>query len=97
MELLTSDEKCTVYKIHILHCLSHNGTSVHGAGVNFHYCIPHWDKKFSQQDLGLLNRYSIWEVLVGERVNEGDEGEGIWWVDFIYLYETEQRHLLQLL
>jgi hypothetical protein len=30
-------------------------------------------------------------VLVGgKRVNEGDEGEGIWLVNFIYLYEIEQ-------
>jgi hypothetical protein len=34
---------------------------------------------------------------VGERVNEGDEGEGIWWMDFTHLYETELRNLLQLL
>jgi hypothetical protein len=33
----------------------------------------------------------LWEV------NEGDEGEGIWLMDVIYLYEIEQRHLLQLL
>jgi hypothetical protein len=26
----------------------------------------------------------------GRRVNEGDEGEGIWLMDFIYLYEIEQ-------
>jgi hypothetical protein len=31
------------------------------------------------------------------KVKEGDEGEGIWWIDFIYLYEIEQRNLLQLL
>jgi hypothetical protein len=24
-------------------------------------------------------------------LNEGDEGEGIWWMDFVYLYEIEQR------
>jgi hypothetical protein len=30
-------------------------------------------------------------------VNEGDEGEGMWLMDFIYLYEIEQRNLLQLL
>jgi hypothetical protein len=29
------------------------------------------------------------------RVDEGDEGEGIWLMDFIY--EIEQRNLLQLL
>jgi hypothetical protein len=30
-------------------------------------------------------------VLVGgERVNGGDEGEGIWLMDFMYLYEIEQ-------
>jgi hypothetical protein len=33
----------------------------------------------------------------GRRVNEGDEDEGIWWMDFIHLSETEQRDLLQLL
>jgi hypothetical protein len=37
-------------------------------------------------------------VLVGGRmVNEGNSGEGIWWMDFIYLFEIEQRNLLQLL
>jgi hypothetical protein len=37
-------------------------------------------------------------ILVGEgRVNEVDEGEGIWFMDFIYLHEIEQRNLLQLL
>jgi hypothetical protein len=29
------------------------------------------------------------------RRNGGDEGEGIWLMDFIYLYEIEQRNLLQ--
>jgi hypothetical protein len=34
-------------------------------------------------------------ALVGEgRVNEGDEGEGLWLMDFIYLYKIEQRNLL---
>jgi hypothetical protein len=32
-----------------------------------------------------------------ERVKEEDLGDGIWQVDFIYLYETELRNLLQLL
>jgi hypothetical protein len=32
-----------------------------------------------------------------ERGNEGDEGEGIRLIDFIDLYEIEQRNLLQLL
>jgi hypothetical protein len=42
---------------------------------------------------------TVWGVvLVGEgRLNEGDEGEEIWWLDFIYLYEIELRNLLQLL
>jgi hypothetical protein len=31
------------------------------------------------------------------RVNGGDLGAGVWLVDFIYLYETELRDLLQLL
>jgi hypothetical protein len=31
------------------------------------------------------------------RVNEGNEGEGIWLMDFIYIYEVEQWNLLQLL
>jgi hypothetical protein len=31
------------------------------------------------------------------RVNEGDYGEVILLVDFIYLYEIEQRNLFQLL
>jgi hypothetical protein len=40
----------------------------------------------------------VWGVLVGgERVKEGDEGEGIWLMDFIYLHEIEHRNLLQLL
>jgi hypothetical protein len=30
------------------------------------------------------------------RVKEGDSGEGIWLMDFTYLYETAQRNLLQL-
>jgi hypothetical protein len=29
--------------------------------------------------------------------NEGDEGEGMWWVGFIYLYEMEKTNLLKLL
>jgi hypothetical protein len=33
--------------------------------------------------------------MVGERVKEGDEGASIWQMDFIYLYETELRNLLQ--
>jgi hypothetical protein len=33
----------------------------------------------------------------GRRVNEGDEGEGIWLMDFIYLYEIKQRNLLHFL
>jgi hypothetical protein len=37
-------------------------------------------------------------VLIGERrVNKGDKDEGIWLMYFIYLYEIEQRNLLQLL
>jgi hypothetical protein len=31
------------------------------------------------------------------RMNERDEGEGVWLMDFIYLYEIEQRNLLKLL
>jgi hypothetical protein len=31
------------------------------------------------------------------RMNKGDEYEGIWLMDFIHLYEIEQRNLLQLL
>jgi hypothetical protein len=30
-------------------------------------------------------------------VNGGDENGRIWWMDFIYLHEIEQRNLLQLL
>jgi hypothetical protein len=41
--------------------------------------------------------FKIGTVCGGKRGKEGDEGEGIWWMDFIYFYETEQRHLLQLL
>jgi hypothetical protein len=29
-------------------------------------------------------------------VNEGDGGEGIRWMNFIYTYEIEQQNLLQL-
>jgi hypothetical protein len=37
-------------------------------------------------------------VLVeAERVNEGDYDDGILLMDFIYLYETELKNLLQLL
>jgi hypothetical protein len=37
-------------------------------------------------------------VLVGEgRVKEEDEDDGIWFVNFIYLYETELKSFLQLL
>jgi hypothetical protein len=37
-------------------------------------------------------------ILVGgRRVSEGDEGEGMWLMDFIYLNEIEQLNLLQLL
>jgi hypothetical protein len=40
----------------------------------------------------------VWGVLVqGERVNEGDEGDSIWLMKFMYLYEIEKRNLLQLL
>jgi hypothetical protein len=38
----------------------------------------------------------VWGILAeGERVKEG--GDGIWLMDFIYLYETELRNLSQLL
>jgi hypothetical protein len=33
----------------------------------------------------------------GGRVKEGDYGNGIWLMDFIHLYETELKNLLQLL
>jgi hypothetical protein len=33
----------------------------------------------------------------GERVKEEDWGDGIWLMDFIYLYETELENLLKLL
>jgi hypothetical protein len=36
-------------------------------------------------------------VLVGERVNGGDEGEGIWLMGFIYIYKIEQGNFLLLL
>jgi hypothetical protein len=37
-------------------------------------------------------------VLVGRgRVKEGDEGDSVWQMDFIYLYETDPRNYLQLL
>jgi hypothetical protein len=39
----------------------------------------------------------VWgrEALVGgERVKEGDQGDGIWLMNFIYLYETELKSFL---
>jgi hypothetical protein len=33
----------------------------------------------------------------GGRVNGGDEGEGIWVMDYIYIQEIEQWNLLSLL
>jgi hypothetical protein len=30
-----------------------------------------------------------------EEGNKGDEGKGMWWMDFIYIYEMEQRILWQ--
>jgi hypothetical protein len=33
----------------------------------------------------------------GKKVKEGDLGDGIWYMDFTYLYETELKILLQLL
>jgi hypothetical protein len=33
-------------------------------------------------------------IVGGERVKEGDEGDGIWQMNFIYLHETELRNLL---
>jgi hypothetical protein len=52
---------------------------------------------FENIDLGNNNKRQDYKidtvkgVLVGgKRVNEGDEGEGIWLVNFIYLYEIEQ-------
>jgi hypothetical protein len=37
----------------------------------------------------------VWGMiqLGGQRVNEGDEGEAIWLIDFVYLYEIEQRNM----
>jgi hypothetical protein len=40
-------------------------------------------------------KYDTW--VGGGRVNKGDQGEGIWLMDFMYLYETELESLLQLL
>jgi hypothetical protein len=34
---------------------------------------------------------------MGWGVKEGDWGDGVWLVNFIYLYETELENLLQLL
>jgi hypothetical protein len=34
-------------------------------------------------------RYSVGILIGMGRVNEGEEGEGIWLIDFIYLYELE--------
>jgi hypothetical protein len=36
-------------------------------------------------------------LMKGGSVNEGDKGEGLWLMDFIHLYEIEQRNLMQLL
>jgi hypothetical protein len=33
----------------------------------------------------------------GRRLKEGDKGDHIWQMDFIYLYEAELRNLLELL
>jgi hypothetical protein len=40
---------------------------------------------------------SVGVLVEGERVNKGNEGEGIWLMDFIYIYETELRNLFQFL
>jgi hypothetical protein len=32
-----------------------------------------------------------------ERMKEGDESDDIWLIDFLHLYETELKNLLQLL
>jgi hypothetical protein len=39
-------------------------------------------------DLARENRYNIF--VGGRKVNGEDEGEGIWLMGFIYLYEIEQ-------
>jgi hypothetical protein len=35
----------------------------------------------------------VWELVGGGKVKERDYGEGIWLMDFIYLYETELKNL----
>jgi hypothetical protein len=43
-------------------------------------------------DLKINNFYRTVKLVVwgGGRVTEGNEGEGIWLMDFIYLYKIEQ-------
>jgi hypothetical protein len=33
-------------------------------------------------------------LLGGRRVNEGDQGEGVWWMDSISLCDSQKRNLL---
>jgi hypothetical protein len=48
-------------------------------------------------DLAINNERQDCEIGTVSGVLVGDEGEGIWWMGFIYLYDIEQRSLLQLL
>jgi hypothetical protein len=36
----------------------------------------------------------VWVDTNGGGVNEGDEGKGIWLMDFIHIFKIEQRNLL---
>jgi hypothetical protein len=33
-------------------------------------------------------------LLGGQRVKEGDQGEGLWWMDFISSWDRQKRNLL---
>jgi hypothetical protein len=41
--------------------------------------------------------YGRGALVEGGMVKEGDYSDGIWLMDFIYLYKTELKNLLQLL
>jgi hypothetical protein len=43
------------------------------------------------QDCKIGTVYAGRALLVGRGMKEGDEGDSIWLMDFIYLYETELK------
>jgi hypothetical protein len=51
------------------------------------------DTKNERQDCKIVQCLRGVVFVRGRRVNEGDSGEGIWLMDF--LYEIKQRNLLQ--